>query len=238
MSPRQVKFAARTHVGKVRKLNEDSILPLPDSGVYVLADGMGGYEGGDYASQSVIARIAAISPSLEAGELLRAVRAAILEAHAEIAQESARQETTMGTTVVALILTDGHFACLWVGDSRLYLLRDGQIEQLSDDHSLVAEMVRAGTLSPEEAEHHPRANVITRAVGVGDALEIDKIRGEVHRGDRFLLCSDGLSRYTGHTDLQRLLAGPALDSVTEGLIEFALDHGGEDNVSVIAVEIG
>ncbi|MEM9048527.1 MAG: protein phosphatase 2C domain-containing protein [Pseudomonadota bacterium] len=238
MSVKAVRFAARTHVGKVRKLNEDSILPMPDSGIFVLADGMGGHEGGDFASQSVVARIAAIPPMLEAGALMRAVRMAILEAHREIAAEGARRGTTMGTTVVAMILTDGHFACLWVGDSRLYLLRDGQIDQLSDDHSLVADLVRAGRLRPEEAEHHPRANVITRAVGVGETLEIDKVRGALRPGDRFLLCSDGLSRYAGEGDLERLLAGPGLDGVAEGLIEFALLHGGADNVSVIALEIG
>ncbi|MEM8739860.1 MAG: protein phosphatase 2C domain-containing protein [Pseudomonadota bacterium] len=238
MTARPIRYAARTHPGNVRPRNEDSVLPLPDARVFVLADGMGGHEGGEFASQTVISRIAAIPPTLEAGEQLRAMRTAIQDAHAEISQEADRRGTTMGTTVVALILTEAHFACLWVGDSRLYLLRDGQTDQLTEDHSLVAEMVRAGKIRPEEAEHHPRANVITRAVGVGEALEIDKIRGEIRAGDRFLLCSDGLSRYAGEARLTGFMTGPALDAVAETLIEFALSSGGEDNVSVIAVEIG
>lgn len=237
MTPPGLRYAARTHVGRVRKLNEDSVLPLPDIGVFTVADGMGGHHGGDFASQSVVARIAGIQPGLDAGDLMRAVREAILAAHAEIGAEAGQRGGTMGSTVVSLILTDRHFACLWAGDSRLYLCRAGHVEQLTEDHSLVAEMVRAGRLSAAEAERHPKANVITRAVGVGAALEIDKVRGEVQPGDRFLLCSDGLTRYAGPRLLADLLVNRSIELVADALIDFALERGGEDNVSVIVVEI-
>ncbi|GIX12582.1 MAG: serine/threonine phosphatase [Paracoccaceae bacterium] len=237
MTPPQLRYAARTHVGRRRRINEDSILPMPDIGVFALADGMGGHDGGDLASQTVIARIAAVPPGLDAGALLRAVRSAILSAHQEIAAEARGRGGMMGTTVVALILTEGHFACLWAGDSRLYLCRAGHVEQLTGDHSLVAEMVRNGQLAPEEADSHPRGNVITRAVGVGDALELDKIRGTILPGDRFLLCSDGLTRYAGSGELTRFLSGRPIENVADDLIDFALERGGEDNVSVIVVEI-
>ncbi|RMF34029.1 MAG: serine/threonine-protein phosphatase [Alphaproteobacteria bacterium] len=238
MNAPPLRYAARTHVGRVRRLNEDSILPLPDIGVFVVADGMGGHEGGDFASQTIVSRIATVLPGQDAAGLMRAVRDAILAAHREIAEEGARRGTTMGSTVLALILSERHFACLWAGDSRLYLCRDGLVSQISHDHSLVGEMVRAGRLRPEEAESHPNSNVITRAVGVGEALQLEKLRGETRPGDRFLLCSDGVSRYADEAALARLLGNLSLESVADALIERALDGGGEDNASVIVVEIG
>lgn len=238
MNAGSVRYAARTHVGRVRKLNEDSILPLPDIGVFTVADGMGGHEGGDFASQTLVSRIASIPPGHDAGGLMRAVRSAILAAHDEIAAEGAQRGVTMGTTVVSLILTDGHFACFWVGDSRLYLCRTGHVEQLTEDHSLVAELVRAGQIHPEEAELHPKANVITRAVGVGESLDIDKLRGTLQKGDRFLLCSDGVSRYAGPGVLADILTNMSIESIADALIDLALERGGEDNASVIVLEIG
>ncbi|HEU0221761.1 MAG TPA: protein phosphatase 2C domain-containing protein [Paracoccaceae bacterium] len=239
MTTTRLRYAARTHVGKVRRHNEDSILALPDIGVFIVADGMGGHTGGDFASQTVIEALAAIQPDKSGGDLMRAVRAGILGAHATIAAEAeARGGTTIGSTVICLLVSDAHFACLWVGDSRLYLCRDGHVEQLSQDHSLVGELVRSGRLTAAEAERHPQANVITRAVGVGEALEIDKIRGATRPGDRFLLCSDGVSRYLSTDDLATLLVSRSIENVADALIERALDAGGEDNASVIVVEIG
>lgn len=237
MSATALRYAARTHVGKVRRLNEDSVLSLPDIGVFIVADGMGGHAGGDFASQTIVESVATIAPGPDAGDLMRAVRGAILSAHDQIAAEAVRRGgATMGSTVVALILSNDHFACLWAGDSRLYLCRDGHVAQLSHDHSLVGEMVRAGQLSPAEAERHPRANVITRAVGVGAELDIDKVRGTTRPGDRFLLCSDGISRYMDEDALAAILISRSIETVADALIERALDAGGADNASVIVVE--
>ena len=234
-----VRYTAATHVGRVRAVNEDAILALPDRGIWVVADGMGGHAAGDVASQAVIESVAAIAPGLAPGDLMRALRRAILDAHARIlAEAQARGCGTVGTTVVALILGQGHFACLWAGDSRLYRLRAGRIALLTTDHSVVASLVEAGRMTWDEAEHHPRSNAITRAVGVGDALDLDKVRGEVEAGDRFVLCSDGLTRYATFADLEAMAARAPIETLAETLVSFALDRGGGDNISVIVVDAG
>ncbi len=227
-----------THVGLVRKLNEDSYLCRPEIGVWIIADGMGGYSGGDFASQTIVAQVAALDKNLGGAELMRHVRGAMVQSHELILQEAVRRESeTMGSTAIALILLQGHFVCLWVGDSRLYHCRDGEVSQLSVDHSLVNEWVEAGKLTLEEAENHPHGNVITRAIGVGDDLEVDKVRGLYEPGDRFLLCSDGLTGYMDIEAMKNMLANDPIDGIADRLIEGALEGGGRDNVSVIVVEV-
>ena len=232
------RYSAVTHVGRVRRINEDSILALPDLNIWVVADGMGGHEAGDFASRTVVDRVAAISADLAPAARMKALRAAIETAHAEIRDEGHRRGgRTVGAAVVALILAEGHFVALWAGDCRLYRFRDGGIEMLTTDHSVVAALVHAGSLTWDEAERHPQSNAITRAVGVGDRLELDKIRGTVRPGDRFLLCSDGLNRYAGFETLRNAVAGVPIELVARRLLQLALDGGGRDNVSVIVVDV-
>ncbi|HMO07183.1 MAG TPA: protein phosphatase 2C domain-containing protein [Paracoccaceae bacterium] len=233
-----IRYSARTHIGRVRKVNEDSILALPDQRIWVVADGMGGHEAGDFASQTITETVAMIEPDLPPGELMRQLRDRIVMAHdmVRVAGET-RFHATVGSTVVALILSETHFAALWAGDSRAYLLRDGKISMLTTDHSLVGEFVAQGQMTWDEAEHHPQSNAITRAVGVGDTLEIDKVHGEVMPGDRFLLCSDGLTKYAGFAALERMLKNAPIETVVDRLIEHALASGGGDNVSVIVVDV-
>ena len=237
MSERQVRFNAKTHVGRVRKVNEDAILVLPDQQIWVVSDGMGGHEGGDFASRMVVDAIAVLPHDMAATEKLGQIRHALQAAHRSIVHEAAARHATMGATVVALVLADGHFGALWAGDSRLYRLRDGKIELLTTDHSIVAALVEAGQLNWDEAAKHPQSNAITRAVGVGDELELDKIRGDAQPGDRFLLCSDGLNKYAGIAELGAALNGVPIEVVTDNLIQMALDRGGADNVSVIVVDV-
>jgi serine/threonine-protein phosphatase Stp1 len=233
-----IRFSALTHVGKVRKINEDAILSMPEQGIWIVSDGMGGHDAGDYASQAVIDSVAMIQSDLEPLEKIRALRAAILRAHDFITAEAdVRGGATIGATVVTLTLADGHFAAFWAGDSRLYLLRAGELEMLTTDHSFVAELVLSGQMSWDEAELHPQSNAITRAVGVGPELELDKVRGEVLHGDRFLLCSDGLSKYATFNELNRAMQGVAIENVADKLLQIALDGGGADNISVIVVDI-
>jgi protein phosphatase/serine/threonine-protein phosphatase Stp1 len=233
----RLRHTAATHVGRVRKVNEDSVLSLPEQGIWLVSDGMGGHEAGDYASQTVAELVAAIPGGLPPGERMQALRAALGRAHAIIRDEADRLGLgTVGATVVALILTDGHFVTFWAGDSRLYRLRCDALEMLTTDHSAVAPLVLAGRMTWDEAELHPHANAITRAVGVGEALELDKVRGEVRRGDRFLLCSDGLTKYAGSAWLRRTLARAPIETVADTLIQFALDSGGGDNISVIVID--
>jgi serine/threonine protein phosphatase PrpC len=222
----------------VRKINEDSVLALAEQRVFVIADGMGGHAAGDVASQMVVDAVAALPVGLEPAEQMRALREALQSAHTALRQEiDMRGVGTMGATVVALMVSEAHFVCFWAGDSRLYRLRGGEIEMLTSDHSVVAEMVLAGELSWDEAEHHPQSNAITRAVGVGDVLELDKIRGEVERGDRYLICSDGLNKYAGLAQLQRALTGAPIETVAESLMGIALTGGGADNISIIVVDV-
>ena len=237
MSDGQIRFNAKTHVGRVRKVNEDAILVLPDQQIWVVSDGMGGHEGGDFASRVVVDSIAVLPHDMQPTEKLGQIRSAVQAAHHIIATEAAVRHATMGATVVALVLADGHFGALWAGDSRLYRLRAGKIEMLTTDHSIVAALVEAGQMNWDDAAKHPQANAITRAVGVGDELELDKIRGEALRGDRFLLCSDGLNKYATIAELGTALRGVPIEVVTDNLVQMALDRGGADNVSVIVVDV-
>ncbi|MDN5788665.1 PP2C family serine/threonine-protein phosphatase [Pseudorhodobacter sp.] len=233
-----IRYSAASHIGRVRKVNEDSILSLPDQKIWVVADGMGGHAAGDFASQTIVDTIAMIEPDLPPGELMRGLRQTIMQAHATIsAAAEERFHGTVGATVVALILTDEHFVALWAGDSRLYRFRAGKLEMLTTDHSLVAELVLSGELTWDQAEQHPQSNAITRAVGVGETLELDKIRGDVASGDRFLLCSDGLTKYATFNTLASMLNGTPIETVADRLTNFALDAGGADNISIIVVDV-
>lgn len=233
-----IRYSATTHVGRVRKVNEDAILATPETRLWAVADGMGGHAAGDVASRIVIDQLAMLPEGLGPSEHMQAVRLALMRAHAQIQQEAASQNVgTMGATVVTLVLAEGHFVAFWAGDSRLYRFRDGEVELLTTDHSAVAELVVSGELTWDEAELHPLANMVTRAVGVGDALELDKIRGRALRGDRFLLCSDGLSKYATFDALRRLVPRAPIETVTDSLLTLALEGGASDNVSIIVVDV-
>lgn len=233
-----IRYSAISHVGLVRKINEDSVLASPDVRIWAVADGMGGHAAGDVASRIVIDSLAVLPPGLEPAELMQAVREALHRAHAQIQQEAAARDVdTMGATVVALLLADGHFVAFWAGDSRLYRFRDGEVEMLTSDHSAVAELVEAGEMTWDEAELHPMSNIVTRAVGVGEALQLDKVRGELRPGDRFLLCSDGLSRYAGFETLRRTVPRAPIETVTDTLLGLALAGGARDNVSIIVIDV-
>ena len=232
------RYSAQTHVGLKRKINEDAVLALPDHNIWVVSDGMGGHEAGDFASRLIADAIATIPVGLDPTARMHALRDAIQGSHRAIrAEAEARGRGVIGATVAALMMANGHFVGLWAGDSRIYRLRAGQIEMLTTDHSAVAELVLAGQMTWDEAEQHPQSNAITRAVGVGEVLELDKIRGRVATGDRFLICSDGLTKYATQGLLQRLLARAPLETVGDELLQVALTGGGADNISVIVVDV-
>lgn len=235
----RIRFSATTHVGYRRKLNEDAILALPDQRIWVVADGMGGHDAGDFASRTVVDTIAMIHPDLPPNEMIRAVRQALGRANdLIIAEAKERGGVTIGATVVAFLIANGHFAAFWAGDSRLYRLQSGSsIEMLTTDHSVVAGLVLQGQITWDEAEHHPQSNAVTRAVGVGETLELDKIRGELFPGDRFLICSDGLSKYAPFATLERVLSSEPIETVADRLQQLALDGGGADNISIIVIDI-
>lgn len=225
-----------THPGTVRPRNEDSVVNRPDLGLYAVADGAGGHGAGDVASQAVAAALEAIPPGLSAAEILAQARLRIAAAHADLqARAAAAGEGRIIATTLVLVLVRGeHFACLWAGDSRVYLLRAGQLSRVTRDHSLVQELVDAGTLTEAEAEAHPQANVILRAVGGSGALTLDKVSGRLLAGDRLLLCSDGLFKAVAEDAIAAALAA---GGDADALIEAALAERARDNVSALVVDV-
>jgi serine/threonine-protein phosphatase Stp1 len=225
---------AATHSGMKRTHNEDALLSRPDLGLWAVADGAGGHRGGDIAASTVVAALDAIPPGLTAGEMLAQVRLRLAGSHQLLRQESIRiGERLVASTVVVLVVREDHFACLWAGDSRAYLLRDGILDQLTVDHSLVQDLLGQGAIDPAEAEQHPQANVITRAIGAdGAEPELDKKIGKVIPGDTFLLCSDGLCKALAQTELVQLLRENAN---AERVLSAALAREATDNVTVLTV---
>lgn len=235
---RKTRFVAQSHTGLVRKVNEDSILALPEHDIWLVSDGMGGHDGGDFASRLIADSVAMIPPGLDPATRMHALRDAIHSAHVAIQAESERRGgATIGATVAAMLISQGHFVCLWAGDSRIYRLRDGAIELLTTDHSAVAAYVLAGQMSWDEADQHPQSNAITRAVGIEGELLLDKVRGDLAPGDRFLLCSDGLTKYASFGVLENALRDAPLETLADRLIQIALTGGGADNISVIVVDV-
>ena len=229
--------AAATHPGAVRKLNEDSFLDRADLGLWAVADGMGGHEAGDYASQTIVHGMHGLDPPESAPDFLAAVTRCLHESNRRLRESAAeRGKTVIGSTVVVLLAFDGHFACLWAGDSRLYLLRDGALNRVTRDHSQVQELVDAGVLDPEEAERHPAANVITRAVGAADDLSLDICQGPLAPGDRFLLCSDGLVKAVSEAEIAEALRDSAPEEAAARLVDAALARQASDNVTAVLVE--
>jgi serine/threonine-protein phosphatase Stp1 len=230
---------ARTHVGLVRRVNEDSILCHPSGGLWAVADGMGGHANGQWAAMAVTGQLAAVhlsaDPRAPIDSDCERLADALADANARIVEASAAAGATMGATIVALRIVGDRFACLWAGDSRVYRLRGGSLRQITRDHSQVGELVEAGILTPEQAEKHPLANVITRAVGVAEDLALDVVEDRVLAGDAFLLCSDGLTRCVPDSRIGAIAATGTADAACEALLAACLESGAPDNVSFILV---
>jgi serine/threonine protein phosphatase PrpC len=237
--------------GRVRQLNEDSVrVERPSDAtiagkwgdLYVVADGMGGHESGEVASKIAIETIARAYYSANGMPTDEALAHAIKEANAEIfrrAQEEDRHG--MGTTVVAAARIGNKIHLAHVGDSRIYLIRDGKIKALTQDHSMVAEQVAAGLLTPEEAERHPYRNVISRAVGTTPQVEVEISASsplDLREGDVILLCSDGLTEHVKAPQIRQIVTNRAAESAAHALIQAANNGGGSDNISVIILRVG
>jgi serine/threonine protein phosphatase PrpC len=225
--------ATLTHPGKVRSDNEDQVLARPDQGLWAVADGMGGHANGKWSSKAITAALEAAVLPPDFDDAAAAVAAAVHEANERIWKKSAGQP--MGSTVVTLMLRDNRFVVFWAGDSRCYLLRGGELYQLTVDHSQVQDMVTSGRLTPEEAENHPMAHVLSRAVGVGQRLELDAVSDEAKVGDVFLVCSDGLTRTIPDAELATILARGNPAATADELVSMCLQRGAPDNVSVVVI---
>jgi len=225
--------AVLTHPGRVRSDNEDNVLARPDEGLWVVADGMGGHANGKWSSRTIVNALEATTLPADFDAASEAAAAAVHKANERIWLKAGGQP--MGSTVVVLLLRGQRFAVFWAGDSRCYLLRAGKLYQLTVDHSQVQEMVATGRLTPEEAENHPMAHVLSRAVGVGPRLELDAVSDEARIGDVFLVCSDGLTRVIPDDELAAILTRGNPGAMVDTLVATCLERGAPDNVSVAVV---
>ncbi|WP_308491452.1 PP2C family protein-serine/threonine phosphatase [Microbacterium terrisoli] len=231
-------WAAATDVGKRREANQDAV--LAEYPLFIVADGMGGHIGGEIASTSTVDRL---RPVAESGEVsAKTIEKALARAVKDIASHPETTDDGTGTTVTGVYLDLGHDEPHWVtlniGDSRVYLVRDGEIGQVTTDHSVVQELIAAGRLSPEEAENHPYGNVITRAVGPSDSVKPDYVRLDLVDGDRFVICSDGLTKELTDYGIQHFLAEHAdPGEAVSAMLEAALNNGGRDNVSIVVINV-
>jgi serine/threonine protein phosphatase PrpC len=237
----QISSHGVTDTGHVRTKNEDSILVHEDENVWVVADGMGGHHAGDFASQTITNNIGLFKQHASLDDSLLLLEENILNSNAIIRKKSGKlgRTTTIGSTVVCVYVWKNLLFALWAGDSRLYRYRDAKLERLTEDHSYVEELVRMGKLAAEEAEEHPAANVVLRAVGIDDQLCIDFEYFELQDGDIFIICSDGL-----YKDLEDAKIKPIIDahsddmhSLADVLLEASLAAGGTDNTTIITMRI-
>jgi serine/threonine protein phosphatase PrpC len=231
----RLRSASRTDIGRVRDSHEDAV--VRDDRLALVADGMGGHSGGEVAS----AMAAAVVQATFTGHSIDELRAAVRTANRAIWERSRGNSDLegMGTTLSVAGLTDnGDLAVVHVGDSRLYMFRDGSLRQLTVDHSFTAELVRVGELSEQEARDHPHRGLLTRALGVGPDVELDSAAYPALEGDRLLLCSDGLFNEVLDHEISSVMAGtPHVQAASDQLVEMALSRGGHDNISVVVAEV-
>ncbi|MGB3626522.1 MAG: protein phosphatase 2C domain-containing protein [Henriciella sp.] len=237
-SPLNFRSAGRTDRGRVRKLNEDAFLENGPAGLWAVADGMGGHDSGDFASALVIQRLSRIAGADSTYALRTIVARELAGANEALLSESTRKSRgQMGATVAVMAVCNGYYSCTWAGDSRVYLLRRGRLRRITSDHSLVQSLIDAGEISQEEARHHSRAHIVTRAIGAGPELHLETTHGELERGDRFLLCTDGLTSVLSDDEILGLIAASDPECAVEGLVSKTLSNGAPDNVTAVLVDV-
>ncbi|MBN7794997.1 PP2C family protein-serine/threonine phosphatase [Parahaliea mediterranea] len=231
------QIATQTHRGNVRPGNEDALLVDKRFPLLLVADGMGGHEAGEVASRMLVDGLGALALPVAPGlaEARRALEDAIQRCHREVIDYAARHQAgrTVGSTVVTMLVVEAGAICVWAGDSRLYRVRHAQLRQLTEDHSRVAELVRVGALSSEEARQHPAANIITRAVGASPRLELAADEFDVCPGDTYLLCSDGLYNEVSAAELLQAMEAADLWLSSLQLLQLCLSRAARDNITFI-----
>ena len=236
--PAGILSAFRTDVGKVRANNQDAPIVSEKLRLYGVADGMGGHKGGEVASTSarddLLRELEGKTPSVAT------LSSAIEEVNRQIYHQQEHDDalTGMGTTLSVLWMSDNFVYIGHVGDSRVYLLRDGEFKQMTLDHSLVEQLVREGVLTEEEAQNHPMRNIITRAIGTDESVEVDVVVEERRKGDLWLACSDGLHGLVDDRQMRDALRQYAPEKAADVLLKAALDAGGRDNATLVIVHDG
>ena len=222
----RITSCGMTDVGVKRTNNEDNYLINDELGLFVVCDGMGGHAGGEFASAIAVNTVEEVLTNFEA--------------HAERIFEKAQEETEyrgMGTTCITLLMDGGNAFLGHVGDSRAYVVREGRIEQLTEDHSLVNEKIKAGLLTPDQARGHKLKNIITRSLGYTEDVEIDVQVRALRRGDHYVMCSDGLSNLIETGEIGEIVLDGSPQEVARRLIELACARGGDDNVTVVIARV-
>jgi serine/threonine protein phosphatase PrpC len=228
----------QTDVGRVRTVNEDALLINDECGLWLVADGMGGHEGGDFASQAVVSAFDDLQAPSSLAQLAASVQSSLDQANRRVLQHAQgnTREGMMGTTVVAFLAHGDFYFCYWCGDSRAYLLRDGRLQRLTRDHSVVQDLVDSGEISPDDVESHPASNQITNALGIQEPLQLERVQGQLRDGDIFLVCSDGLFKEVNEAEIAGILMAGAATAV-ERLVRAALARGARDNTTAIVVQM-
>jgi len=232
---RSFDTGAATHVGKVRQRNEDSYVIRPEIGLWAVADGMGGHEAGDLASRTIIDALELIEPQANAADLLTACGNQVALANKRLKEIGNARGATVGATLAALLASEDYYACVWSGDSRIYIVRAGTIRQLSQDHTEVQELVAAGAITAEEAQNWPNSNIVTRAIGILEEPELEITSGPLLDGDSFVICSDGLTRHVADEEILAHVLDASAQEACDNLLALTLERGGIDNVTVVVM---
>ncbi len=227
-----------THSGNVRKYNEDACLARDAARLWAVADGMGGHEAGDVASQLIMQKLVQLEPIDDLASMIDRIDDALINANQELRRLGREKynNRTIGSTVVTLCAVDNNIGLLWAGDSRIYRIRQGKIEQMTHDHSEVQNLVDQGLLAPEEAEEHPSSNVITRAIGASEDLYLSTAVDKAQPGDIYVLCSDGLYRDVKAEEILHLSNNPDINDFCQTLLKLALSREAKDNITTIIVQ--
>lgn len=228
-----------THTGNVRERNEDAILLLGDENLWLVADGMGGHQSGDFASTTITRNLGLFKQQKTLEDSILLLEENLMNSNAIIREKSSKmgKNATIGSTVVCVYIWQRFLFVFWAGDSRLYRFRSDRLDRLTDDHSYVEELVRMGKIESRDAENHPAANVVLKAVGIDDELCLDFDYVEIEDGDIFVICSDGLYKDLEVNEIASLIGENRNDMaiLTQSLLSHSLSAGGTDNTSIITI---
>lgn len=229
---------ARSDVGRVRKVNEDACLERAEEGLWVVADGMGGHAAGDVASGMIVEEMGKVELSRPLSAVVTDVETRLMEVNNRLREmASSKNISTIGSTFAAVAIVGGYGVAMWVGDSRVYRVRDGKIVTVSQDHAFVEDLVEKGILSREDAASHPQSNLVTRAVGAQDHVKMDLEIFELEHEDTYVLCSDGLDKELSDEEIADLAINQPAEQLGDALVDEALERGARDNVTVISVTV-
>jgi protein phosphatase len=236
LGPIRWTSASRSHTGLVREVNEDACLEQPERGLWAVADGMGGHALGEFASRLAIRSLSDLPAPQSLEQYVGDANARLQSANRRLRGEAAlRDVPVIGTTIVALLASGRSCACLWAGDSRIYLYRAGRLKLLTRDHSQVEAVRSRRNTNSDDTLHRPPSNLITRALGAEDTLEVDRTTVDVVDGDVFLLCSDGLSNEVTELAIEQALLPGNCRQASQALLDLALERGGHDNITAVVV---